>query len=84
MIKHTDGCLPPKDCFLSWTLKIKNCLMPNLSLMAPKVVITITSGATSDNKVGIMTTHGFMCILRKLMYSDWSQTGVSIVDVDWH
>ena len=30
-----------------------------LSLAAPEVVVMTTSGATSDNKVGIYTTFGF-------------------------
>ena len=34
-------------------------MMPTLlSLVPPEVVIMTTSGATSDNKVGIMTTLG--------------------------
>ena len=34
--------------------------MPTLSsLMAPEVVVMTTSGAASDDKVGIVTTHGF-------------------------
>ena len=31
------------------------------SLVAPEVVVTTTSGATSDDKVGIMTTLDFQC-----------------------
>ena len=42
-----------------WNLSV--IMMPTLSsLVAPEVVITTTSGATSDDKVGIMTTLRFL------------------------
>ena len=38
-------------------------MMPTLSsLAAPEVVVTTTSGAASDDKVGIMTTHSCLII----------------------
>ena len=47
-----------KIIYLHWKARV--VMMPTLSsLVAPEVVVMTTSGATSDDKVGIMTTPGF-------------------------
>ena len=45
------------------SLKPGVVMMPTLSsLAAPEVVVTTTSGAASDGKIGIMTTISFRCM----------------------
>ena len=72
-------------CVIHW--KVRVIMMPTLSsLVAPQVVIMTTCGATSDDKVGIMTTHGFsVCINTRLLFSDstFFTTDIHVCDY-WH
>ena len=44
---------------LCFHLKLRTEITPTLSLVAPQDVVTTTCGATTDDKVGILTTVGF-------------------------
>ena len=60
---------------MSLVSKLRVVMMPTLSsLMAPEFVMTITSGATSEDTVGIMTTLCFHCIFYGpcMMSNSWS------------
>ena len=68
-----------RDSDAEFLLQLSYAIMPTLSsLVAQEVVTMTTSGATSDDKVGIMTTLGFWwgCVIRT--WRDVGQLAVRI------